>query len=764
VTVEGSRTIWAHSRNGSGRRHALVDHLRETARLARLFAAPFGGGEIAWWLGLLHDVGKASCTWQEGLDRAEARGGPVGLDHKSLGAQLALGRALGKFALAIEGHHGGLGTPRSLSARLADLKMADRERNADAERTLRGLLPELARDESIILPAAWGADPLVAELALRLVFSALCDADRLDTAAHGADAPGPAVRPDADWSMLCERFEKRRVELLAERPPSPIDRIRAEVYQACLTAAAAGPGVFRLAAPTGAGKTLASAGFALHHAVAHELRRVVVALPFLTITEQNAAVYRRLLDDEDSEDGARVVLEHHSGINLDSDLPERRWDKLAAENWDAPFVVTTTVRLFEALFDRKPSAMRRLHRLAGAVVILDEVQALPHDMLVPILDVLRKLVDHFGTTVLLASATQPDFWHLSPFRALPAREIVREPGDLVDRLRRVRFEWRTDPSPTLEQVADEAAETAARGSQAMVVVNTTADAKRVFDRWRAVLPPEVAWHLSTRMCPAHRRRVLARVHGRLLEGAPTVLVSTQLIEAGVDIDFPVVYRTLAPADSLLQAAGRANREGRLGMAGRVVIVDPLDASSPPAYKQLVNVTRVHFGPGKADPDGLDALRAYYQSIYGARNLEDPRHVGQRIQAARRNFDFPAVREGPLRNAGEKARDPTYAFRMIRDDGIAVVTPDGADGEQAQQVKALADQIRTSPRPDMDALRDMQPYTTTVHPSALRKPGVMALLRPIIGEVGAAGTLAEWTGAYDPDTGIELDPRIEEFVQ
>jgi CRISPR-associated endonuclease/helicase Cas3 len=298
----------------------------------------------------------------------------------------------------------------------------------------------------------------------------------------------------------------------------------------------------------------------------------------------------------------------------------------------------------------------------------------------------------------------------------------------------------------------------------MVVVNTTADARRVFERWRALLLAGMAWHLSTRMCPAHRRRVLASVRQRLLDGVPTVLVSTQLIEAGVDIDFPVVYRVLAPADSLLQAAGRANREGTLGRQGQMVIVDPPDAASPPSYKQMINATRVHFGPGKADPDDLDALRAYYRSIYGARNLEDPRHVGQRIQAARRNFDFPAVREGPLRNATEQVRDPSYAFRMIKDDGIAVVTPDGADGaETSQQISDLAVRIRSWPRPDMAALRELQPYITTMHPSALRTPGVMALLRPIIGELGAPGVLAEWTGTYDPDTGIDLDPRIEEFV-
>jgi CRISPR-associated endonuclease/helicase Cas3 len=545
--------------------------------------------------------------------------------------------------------------------------------------------------------------------------------------------------------------------LLASRPAAPVDAVREEVYRACVAAAPAPPGVFRLAAPTGAGKTLASAGFALRHAAANKLRRVVVAVPFLTITEQNAAVYRALLDVDDG-GGGPVVLEHHSGVELDAD----RWARLAAENWDAPFVVTTTVRLFESLFGRRPAAMRRVHRLAGAVIVLDEVQALPHRLLVPILDGLRLLVAHFGATVLLASATQPDFWELSPFRDLPATEIMPDPPALVARLRRVRFEWRTDPSPTLDKVADEAATCA----QAMVVVNTTADAARVFARWRRAVPEGVAWHLSTRMCPAHRRRVLARVRDRLAGGAGTLLVSTQLIEAGVDIDFPVVYRALAPADSLLQAAGRANREGRLAEPGRVVVVDPPDAGAPPAYRTPVGETRVHFGPGRADPDALGALRDYYRSLYAVLNLEHRDHPGQQLQEARRRFDFPAVVDGPLRDAAEgSARDRRLAFRMILDDGIAVITPDGAESEdEQQQVRELVDQIRTAPRPELAALRQLQPFTTNLPRSALRRPGVAALLRPVLGKLGAPGSLAEWIGDYDTHTGISVDPAIEEYVQ
>jgi CRISPR-associated endonuclease/helicase Cas3 len=727
--------------------------------LAGRFARPFSGEQIAWWLGLLHDVGKASCAWQEGLIQAEAAGSRVGVDHKTLGVQLALDHGLGKLALAIDGHHGGLRSPPTLSTRLKTLTPSDGERHTDARRTLGRLLPELAHGDAVELPAQW-SDPLVGEMALRLVFSALCDADFLDTAAHFADLPGPAVQPDADFAVLAELFEAARSRMLASRPAGPMDQVREQVYQACMTAAPALPGVFQLAAETGTGKTLAAAGFGLQHAAANGLRRVIVAVPFLTITEQNAAVYRSLLDADD--DGGPVVLEDHSGVELDGGRPGDQWARQASENWDAPFVVTTTVRLFESLFGRRPAAMRRVHRLAGAVIVLDEVQALPHRLLVPILDGLQTLVTHFGTTVLLASATQPDFWELSPFRDLPATEILPDPPTQAARPRRVRFEWRTEPSPTLDQMAEEAATHA----QALMAVNTTADAARVFARWRQVMPEGVAWHLSTRMCPAHRRRVLARVRERLASGAETLLVSTQLIEAGVDVDFPVVYRVLAPADSLLQAAGRANREGNLAEGGRVIIVDPPDAGAPPAYRTPVGVTRVHFGPGKADPDALDALRDYYRSLYAVLNLEHHDHPGQQIQDARRHFDFPAVTDGPPLDAAEGLRrDRRLAFRMILDDGIAVATPEGAaTSAEQQQVRELIGQLQSAPYPQLAVLRRLQPYVTNLPRSAFRRPGVAALLRPVLGELGAPGSLAEWVGDYDQDTGISIDPAIEEYIQ
>ncbi|TDC37673.1 CRISPR-associated helicase Cas3' [Micromonospora sp. 15K316] len=748
--------MWAHSpAPGGGRWHSLADHLRGTAELARRFAAPFGGGEVAYWLAALHDVGKAACAWQERLAAVAQTGRPVGVDHKALGTRVAFDRGLGGFAGAIFGHHGGLiDAPRLREA--FRLRLDEVPANAaSAERRLAGLLPDLPDRLDHFVPEEWRLDPMVGEMALRLCYSALVDADSLDTSAHFQGLSGPRVRPDVDFARLYKTFEQRRRSELAGRGCTPISGLRDQVYADCLAAAEQDRGVFRLGAPTGAGKTLASGGFALRHAEKHGLRRVVVAVPFLTITEQNASVYRRLLDEGGAEP---AVLEHHSQADFD-DPRAGRWARLAAENWDAPVVVTTFVRLFESLYARKPSTMRRVHRLANSVIVLDEVQALPHAMLAPILDGLRLLVRHFGATVLLSSATQPEFWALDEFKDVPCVDLVRDAPRLVSDLRRVRYEWQLDPRPLLASIADQAASERA----ALVVVNTTADAKAVYERWRDGELGGVAWHLSTRMCPDHRRRVLEQVRRRLLHGEPVLLVATQLIEAGVDVDFPVVFRAMAPADSLLQAAGRANREGRMTGAGRVVVFAAEDGGQPPTYKTLVGCTERQFGPGKADPDDLEALGRYYRNVYDLLNLADGQHVGQRIQQARRRWEFETVAEGPM-DASTRRRDRKVAFRMIDDEGIAVVTPQAAETpELRRDLERTVEGLRQAPVPDLVELRRLQAYTTSLHPSTLRRSGVMALMRPVFGDEVRRGVLVEWVGDYDAATGIDLDPHLEQFV-
>jgi CRISPR-associated endonuclease/helicase Cas3 len=738
--------LWAHSQNGQGVRHRLADHLRGTAALARAFGGAFGAGDLAGYLGLTHDVGKGGCAWQQGLLAVDGTRRPVGVDHKCSGTWLAQ-RAVGPFSICIDGHHGGLQALEGLKNRL--LKPAPelvREWEATAA-VVSGVVPEIMAGSAALVPAwcadAWEKDPLAVDLLMRLVFSSLVDADFLDTEAHFSGALRPAS--SASVGSLADRYESRRKELLAERRRSPADQWRADVYAEAVAKASGPLGMYRLAAPTGAGKTITAGGFAIRHARAHGLRRVVVAVPFITITEQNAAEYCRLLD----EPGSPVVLEHHSGTDLDgADASALWWRKLAAENWDAPFVVTTTVQLFQSLFDHRPAAMRKLHRLAGSVIVLDEVQALPDRLLLPILSSLRLLTERFGSTVLLASATQPSYWALKPFDGLQVRDVISDPEPLYQRFRRVRYEWRTDPAPSM---ADIAAEVAAE-RQALVVVNTTADSAALHRLVEAQRPGPLGdcLHLSTRMTARHRREVLEKVRRLLEDDKPVALISTQLIEAGVDVDFPVVYRAWAPADSLQQAAGRANRNARLA-EGRVVIFRPSDGGQPrdASYKAALAATEAHFGPGREDPDCLSELERYYPERYALQDLERA-STGAEIEALRSGMDFPAVAE---------------KFQLIEEKTVSVAVPYPSSGEARDRFDEIVRRLRAGgPAAAGEArqlLRELRPYLATVPKRLARRALEHDWAEPIIGD------LLEWRLPYHPARGIDPaelpDPNKEVYV-
>nr|WP_269436197.1 CRISPR-associated helicase Cas3' [Saccharothrix sp. NRRL B-16348] len=731
--------MWAHSPSAvTGQWHALAEHVRSTARLARSFAVSFGAADLAWALGLVHDAGKCSAEWQSKLQRVAATGERVGIDHKRVGALLVRDRALAA-AMAVSGHHGGLGRVRSLAALTPE--PGDRE----TLRRFLAVVPEASAlaDGPSLLPEAWGESPMVGEMGVRMVFSALVDADHLDTAAHAHGLAAPRVAPPADMGGLVRRFEANRVALLAERGDgrevSDVDRVRAALYEDVVRRAVGEPGVYRLPAPTGSGKTMTAAGFALHHAAEHGKARVVVAVPFTTITQQNAGVYRDLLGDE-------VVLEHHSNAELD----DRRL-RLAAENWDSPFVVTTTVQLFDSLFGRRPARSRKLHRLANAVVVLDEVQALPMSLLVPILDALKVLTRHFGTTVLLASATQPSFEHLRVWDSLDIKPLVDAPVELFTRLRRVRYEWQVDPQPTLAQIAEQVA----RERQALVIVNTVGQARRLFRMVAEQAPAAEVVHLSTRMCPRHRETALTRIRGLLDDGEPVLVVSTQLIEAGVDVDFPVVFRALAPAESLQQAAGRANREGRLPGLGRVVVFDASDAPVPRFYRAGVSKTLGIFGPGR-DPDDPALLDRYYRSLYTGLNVDEAER-GAVIQASRMELDFEAVADGPERDGGGGKRDRGLAFRMIDEDPVSVIVTEYDPEARAAE---LVERLRTGSGPLGAVLRELRGHMVSLPRAVATAPHVRALCKPVI---AGHEDLWEWQGGYDVHVGVDEEAIGEDTV-
>ena len=446
------------------------------------------------------------------------------------------------------------------------------------------------------------------------------------------------------------------------RDDTEVNRVRGKILTWCRDAAGRDPGLFSLTVPTGGGKTLSSMAFALRHALCHGKRRIVYVIPYTSILEQTVDVFREALGEGDP---WTVVLEHHS--NLDPDRETVR-GRLAAENWDAPIVVTTSVQFFESLFAARTSRARKLHNLVDSVVVLDEVQLINADFLHPILDVLQFLVDEFGVTVLLMTATRPS-WSATDAggkKLRGVREIVPDPDSLHESLRRVRV--RIPRRLDEPEGWDEVAERMLAEPSALCVVNRREDARELFLRVRK--EDATAVHLSALMCGAHRSDVIRDVKERLGRGEDVRVVSTQLVEAGVDLDFPVVFRALAGLDSVAQAAGRCNREGRSDR-GEVYVFVPPTSPPPGILRQAADVTRSLFAEGELDPLAPISFDRFFRHLYWLR--------GDRLdkEGIRRLLDHDGRSERleyAFRTAGSR-------FRLIDDrDRVSIVVrwpgPDG----------------------------------------------------------------------------------------
>ncbi len=722
---------YAHSKNDEGRRHDLVEHLRQVAERASLSASAFGAGEIARYLGLWHDLGKFHPVFQRYLIDCEAQHRGHGPDHKAAGAHLAA-EHLGPGAMLIQGHHGGLRDRIGFETWLAD-KIGNTATN-EALKLARLAMPGLEPAERLTLPAFGQEDTRAGELFLRFLFSALVDADFLDTEAHfNPDRVLRRVSP-VPMAELWERFQRDQ-ESLTGCTTNHVWQVRHDVYQACLTAAEGSQGLYRLTVPTGGGKTRSAMAFALRHALRHNLDRVVVAVPFISITEQTADVYRGIFEDGKADEP--VVLEHHSAAYL-ADAEEgdsgraNVFARLAAENWDARVVVTTTVQIFESLFSNQVGRTRKLHNLARAVVILDEAQSLPPHLLTPILDVLQELCARYGSTVVLSTATQPAFEAIPVFSSVQAKEIVPDSARFFDALRRVNYEWRTEPALAWPEVA----ELLRQETQALAVVNTKKDALALLD---ALDDPD-ALHLSTMLCGAHRRATITKAKRRLEAGKPCRLVSTQVIEAGVDLDFPLVLRALGPLDSIIQAAGRCNREGRLHR-GRVIVFRAEGSRPPPGvYRTATDITESVLGGGSVDPDDPSASRTYFRRLFETVET-DP----ERIQQLREHLDYPEV---------------ARRFRMIDKDTQSVVIPHYGGPQQRCMVRETLGRLRRGDPETRLLMRRLQPYLVNVYFHQLPRLQRQGLVSEVTEGVW------EWHGAYHPVRGIggveSVDPEALVF--
>ena len=714
---------YAHSANDEGYRQGLVEHLRAVARMARDFASPFGGGEVAYYCGLWHDLGKFNPVFQQYLSGDRQRGP----DHKAAGTQLAcehLGRYCG---LLVQGHHGGLRAVGGLKGWLDEKSGAPAV--AQALGLARAAIADLEPSVVIDLPDFVRRNRTGAELWLRMVFSAVVDADFLDTERHFNSGRSAARNPAASPQQLWERFQSRHHDHTQEAA-GLVNEVRSQVYEACLTAAEQPIGLFRLAVPTGGGKTLSGMGFALRHAVVHGLDRVIVAVPYTSITQQTAEVCRAFLEEDPSAEPA-AVLEHHSMVETnDEDEYDRSqvWARLASENWDAPVVVTTTVQLFHSLFSNRTSSTRKLHRLARSVIILDEAQSLPPQLLDPILDALRQLTEQYGTSIVLCTATQPAFQTIKSFADITATDIVPDYSDHFRALKRVNYEWRTDPALSWDEVADIMWES----PQVLTVVNTKKDALALLE----TLGDDEALHLSTLLCGRHRSRVIQEVRRRLERGEACRVVSTQVVEAGVDLDFPVVMRAVGPLDSIIQAAGRCNRAGRMD-AGRVVVFQPKEGSAPPlgSYKLATDTTLRMLNAGPLDLDNPETVTEFFRGVY---QFAD--HDARGIQGKRRSFDYPEV---------------ASRFRMIDDATLEAVVPKYGTGEERERVGRVLERLRNGTPTARSVIRSLQPWTVQIYvnqASGMLRSGLLSEVMP---------GLYEWRGDYDEVTGIggitALDP-------
>jgi len=751
-------TDYAHSLPGRPEAdwEQLNEHLRAVAGRAEGFASAFGWGAAAGTAGLLHDIGKTSAQFQSYIRAAPAAVGVDHLrggDHSSAGARVAVERyqSFGRLlAFGIAGHHAGLADGGDLDRRLDPGRRAlppyeGWERHA-------GALPAL-RD---LASAGWrkleGHKGYSQAFLARMLFSCLVDADFLETERFYAEAVDGAAVPRGGYSPVSDLLDRLRAGQAGRRPgPTPLNRLRAEVLEHVAGKAALPPGLFTLTVPTGGGKTLTSLRFALQHAVEHGMRRVIYVIPYTSIIEQTAAVFRDVLGS------AGDVLEHHAsfdweaaGRRLTDDGDGR--DGLAAlrrtaENWDAPVVVTTAVQFFESLHAARTSRCRKLHNLARAVIVLDEAQTMPLGLLQPCLAALDELCLNYRASAVLCTATQPAVRCQDGFKGgldIPAaRELAPDPPGLYARLRRVQVERM--PSPV-----DDAALVDRFGAcgQMLCIVNRRAHAAELFGRIRNM---DGAAHLTTLMCPAHRRAVLARVRQRLADGLPVRLVSTSLIEAGVDISFPEVWRAMAGLDSIAQAAGRCNREGAMDGLGRTVVFEPAEHTPPRQVKLLAEVTAGVLDRFE-DPLALAAVQDYFRQLYwtrGAAAFDDATLDG---------VPFPILREiaDASPGYGYPFEKIARAFRMIDDAMDAVIVPwRGADGADTAATDLLR-RIAAMPRPRTDDLRRLQQYTVPVPPKARAYWLGIGALQPLHPALADALLVFSDDSHYDAETGVRLD--------
>ena len=644
---------YAKSRNSQGYQETVKSHLQKVAELAEGFGKPFNMGDSARLAGQVHDFGKYTSDFQDVL-----KGTRTGVDHAMGGACFLESAYKGSRSVhpvieAINGHHDGLVSYETVKPGLHAMvdKTKSLHGNAGKDPSIKNLdqlnnaAAAFKNDFPDFRPPRLPAPPvgeLESMLYTRMLFSCLVDADYTASALNDDECYLERAEDERfDPQLLLQKlYDYRDGIKQSSTANKTLNAYRDEVFDRCGETGEEAEGLYTLTAPTGTGKTLALLHFALRHCLRHGKKRIIIVLPFLTLAEQNAATYARIIPN--------VLVDHSQ-----SDLPEGARE--LASRWSAPVIITTSVRFFEALFSDRPTVCRKLHSIADSVVLFDEAQSLPANLTSATLRAVNELCARYHSTMVFSTATQPDFSALNDLDWTP-REIIPEHKAMFEALQRVDVEWHLDEETTLENVAEEMAEL----DSVCTIVNLRRHARLIADVLLRRCPEDSVFFLTTDLCPAHRSRQIKIIHERLDKKLPCRVVATQCIEAGVDLDFAVLYRALAPLDSIIQAAGRCNRNGRDEM-GRVIVFRPKDDRMPYPDEWYNNaaVTVQEMEPPFSvnDPDNI---REYYRRLIDG--AKDKSELRKAIDA--RSFEQTAAAYKLIENAGAQVIVPYAGERAL----------------------------------------------------------------------------------------------------
>lgn len=690
----------AHTKDGKNytnddQTQLLKTHLENVSKYAKYFSQGFDAGEVGSIIGMMHDLGKYQVDFQ-----CRIRGEKIKADHSTLGAKVMIQRwgEIGRlYGMVIAGHHTGL-KDSGCGSNIDD--------DTYSSRINRYKEKEAPYHEEITLPLefkhkAVDSDRQTSSFAiatyLKMMYSALVDADWTDTEEYVTDLKRESVH------YTIKELSDKLTERIPSNNGSSINNIRAEILSSCRTASQEKQGIFTLTVPTGGGKTLSSLSFALLHALKHGLKRVIYVIPYTSIIEQNADVISKCV-------GKEFVLEHHSNvdINLNNDENEEMTRlKWASENWDIPIILTTNVQFFESFFSNKPSKTRKLHNIAESVVIFDEAQMLPREFLSPSMYAISELVRNYKVTAVLCSATQPAISKYK-YKEMEINEIIANPEELAKKLKRVEFEisGKKDDQEIVDMLSV--------NPKALCIVNSRRHAHALYELARKNCDGNI-YHLSTLMCCSHRREVLKSIKEKLNTNENVIVISTSLIEAGVDIDFPVVIRSIAGLDSIIQAGGRANREGKL-KSGKVVVFEPIsvDGKIPKAIQDSASITREVIELLKDKAFELEGIKKYFEILYSSTDsngLLDSKNVLDEFDITSNNvkLNFETV---------------ANKFKLIEDNTKSIII--NRTNESERLIKEIRQGIFK-----MDTVRKLQQYSVSIYENEylkLLKDNALEILR------------------------------------